>query len=58
MNEAAEKYFVGNAQVLRKLQALEKSLENNAKIVVSGNADLVNVIGEMAGILPLKQPQK
>jgi regulator of protease activity HflC (stomatin/prohibitin superfamily) len=55
VNEAAEKYFVGNAQILRKLQALEKSLENNAKIVVPGNAELVNVIGEMAGILPLKQ---
>lgn len=55
VNEAAETYFVGNAQVLRKLQALETSLKDNAKIVVPGNADLVNVIGEMAGVLPLKK---
>jgi len=55
VNEAAEKYFVGNAQVLRKLEAVEKSLANNAKIVVPGNTELVNVIGEMAGILPLKK---
>jgi regulator of protease activity HflC (stomatin/prohibitin superfamily) len=58
VNEAAEKYFVGNAQVLRKLEAVEKSLANNAKIVVPAGTELVNVIGEMAGILPLKVEQK
>ena len=61
LNEAAEKYFIGNAQVLRKLEAVEKSLANNAKIVIPANTELVNVIGEMAGILPLKktvQPPK
>ena len=58
VNEAAEKYFVGNAQVLRKLEAVEKSLEHNAKIVVPANTELVNVIGELAGILPLKREQK
>lgn len=55
VNEAAEKYFVGNAQVLRKLQAMENALMNNAKIVVPSNAELVNVIGEMAGVLPIKK---
>lgn len=58
VNEAAEHYFVGNAQVLRKLEALEKALENNAKIVVPANTELINVVGEMAGILPLKKEQK
>lgn len=55
VNEAAEKYFVGNAQVLRKLEALERSLENNTKIVVPSNSELINVIGEMAGVLPIKK---
>jgi regulator of protease activity HflC (stomatin/prohibitin superfamily) len=55
VNEAAEQYFVGNAQVLRKLEAVEKALEHNTKIVVPPNTELVNVIGEMAGILPLKK---
>lgn len=58
VNEAAEKYFVGNAQVLRKLEAVEKSIQNNAKIVIPSNTELVNVIGEMAGILPLKKEEK
>ena len=55
VNEAAEKFFVGNAQVLRKLEAVEKCLKDNAKIVVPANTELVNVIGEMAGILPIKR---
>ncbi len=55
VNEAAERYFVGNAQVLRKLEAVEKSLEHNAKVVIPTNAELVNVIGELAGVLPLKK---
>jgi regulator of protease activity HflC (stomatin/prohibitin superfamily) len=53
VNESAEKYFVGNAQILRKLQALETSLQTNTKIVVPTGSDLVNVIGDMAGIAPL-----
>ena len=55
VNEAAEKYFIGNAQVLRRLQALETALQNNAKIIVPSDKDLVNVIGEMAGLVPLKR---
>ncbi len=59
VNEAANKYFIGNAQLLRKLEAVEKALMENAKIVVPSNAELVNVIGEMAGVLPLrKQPSQ
>jgi regulator of protease activity HflC (stomatin/prohibitin superfamily) len=58
VNEAAEKYFVGNAQLLRKLETVETSLKDNAKIVVPENNELVNVIGEMAGVLPLKGKEK
>ena len=52
VNEAADRYFVGNAQLLRRLTAVETSLSANAKIVIPANTELVNVIGEMAGILP------
>ena len=53
VNEAAEKYFIGNAQVLRKLQMVETSLMSNAKIVVPADSQLVNLIGDMAGITPI-----
>jgi regulator of protease activity HflC (stomatin/prohibitin superfamily) len=55
VNEAADKYFIGNAQLLRKLEALEVSLEKNAKIVIPSGTELINIIGEMAGIIPIKQ---
>lgn len=58
VNEAADKYFIGNAQLLRKLEAMEMCLKNNAKIVVPTGSELVNIIGEMAGIVPLKEIKK
>lgn len=58
VNQAAEEYFIGNAQILRKIEMVEKALEHNAKIVVPSNTELVNVIGDMAGILPLKREDK
>ncbi|MFH0865653.1 MAG: SPFH domain-containing protein [Bacteroidota bacterium] len=58
VNEAADKYFIGNAQVLRKLEAMEKSLSENAKIVIPTGSELVNVIGDLAGILPLNKKAK
>lgn len=57
VNEAAEKYFVGNAQLLRRLQAMEESLRNNAKFVIPTDQELVNVIGEMAGVLPIRKKE-
>ncbi len=55
VNEAAEEYFIGNAQILRKLEAVEKAMGTNTKFVVPVGSDLVNVISEMAGIVPLKK---
>lgn len=55
VNEAADKYFVGNAQLLRKLQATETSLMNNAKIIVPEGSEIMNVIGEMSGVVPVKR---
>ena len=57
VNEAAEKYFVGNAQLLRRLETVEKALANNVKIVVPSDSQLVNVIGDLAGVLPLKEKE-
>jgi len=54
VNESAERYFTANAQILRRIEAVERSLQNNAKIVVPTGSDLVNILGEMAGLVPLK----
>jgi len=58
VNEAANKYFVGNAQLLRRLEAMEKSLEHNSKIVVPTGSEVVNVISEMAGMPPILPGKK
>ena len=58
VNEAANTYFVGNAQLLRKLETLERSLRDNAKIVIPAGSELINVIGDLAGVtpVPIKRP--
>ncbi len=58
VNEAAEKYFIGNAQLLRRLQMAERALESNTKIIVPSNTELVNVIGDLAGVVPIKKNEK
>jgi len=60
VNEAADKYFVGNAQLLKRLETLEGALSENSKIVVPTGTDLVNIIGDMAGVnvLPLEKKKK
>ena len=57
VNESADLYFKGNAQQLRKLQAVETSLTTNSKIVVPTDSALVNVVGNLAGI-DTNQPKK
>ena len=58
VNEAANQYFIGNAQILRKLEAVETALTSNTKIVVPSDTELVNVIGELAGVVPLRRDAK
>ncbi len=55
VNDAANKYFVGNAQILRKLESVEKALATNTKVVIPSQTELVNVIGELAGVMPIKK---
>jgi regulator of protease activity HflC (stomatin/prohibitin superfamily) len=58
VNEAADKYFVGNAQMLRKLEAVERALYQNSKVVVPADTQLVNVIGDLGGLLPMASDGK
>jgi len=49
VNEAAEKYFIGNAVVLKKLETVSEALKDNAKIVIPTDSSLINIIGDLAG---------
>ena len=49
VNVAAEEYFIGNAQLLKKLETVAEALKDNTKIIVPAGSDLVNVINDLAG---------
>lgn len=57
VNESANKYFVGNAQLLRRLETVETALKDNTKIVLPADRQLVNVIGDLSGgqVIPVKR---
>ncbi|MCD6425891.1 MAG: SPFH/Band 7/PHB domain protein [Anaerolineales bacterium] len=49
VNVAAEEYFIGNAQLLKRLETVAEALKDNTKIIVPSDVDLVNVISDLAG---------
>jgi regulator of protease activity HflC (stomatin/prohibitin superfamily) len=54
VNQAAQQYFVGAAQDLRKIQAAETSFGSGTmKLVVPEGVPLVNVFSEAAGVTPV-----
>jgi len=57
-NEAADKFFIGNAQLLKKLEVTVDSLKENTKIVIPTDSELINVIGDLAGVLPIKKSNR
>jgi regulator of protease activity HflC (stomatin/prohibitin superfamily) len=57
VNEAAQKYFRGEAQNLKKLEVAEKVLSENTKFIIPEGKELSLVISEAAGteIIPIKK---
>jgi len=55
VNEAAQQYFIGNAQMLKRLEVAERALMQNSKIIIPSNMELVNVISDLAGIVPIQK---
>jgi regulator of protease activity HflC (stomatin/prohibitin superfamily) len=51
VNEAAEKYFTGNAQTLKKIEMVETSLKDNAKVIITDKGITPTLF---LGELPLK----
>jgi len=57
INEAAQKYFMGNAQILKKIEAVENSLKSNAKILVDTNK-VQTIVTEAAGVTPIPREKE
>jgi regulator of protease activity HflC (stomatin/prohibitin superfamily) len=56
VNEAANKYFIDNAQKLKALEVTQASLQNNTKIIVPAGQSVVNVIGGFGDTNPGNPP--
>jgi len=52
VNEAADKYFIGNAQILKKLETVEGALKENVKFIVDSDK-VQTIITDAAGIAPI-----
>lgn len=55
VSKAADKFFLGNAQLLKQLQVTQASLQDNTKLVMSDQSRLINVLGlgeALAGTQP------
>jgi len=55
VSKAADKFFLGNAQLLKQLEVTQASLQDNTKLVMSDQSKLVNVLGlgeALAGTQP------
>ena len=60
VNNAANEFFIENAQILKKLQVTEESLKNNSKIIVTKDGiDPTLVINETNdSVIPIPQKEK
>ena len=60
VSTAADKYFIGNAQLLKQLEVTQASLQDNSKLVVSDQSKLINVLGlsEALSKMPPRPTQK
>ena len=55
VNEAAEKYFVGNAQALKQLEMVETALRDNTKVVITEHGISPTLL---LGSLPISPPSE
>lgn len=54
--EAADKFFKDRAEVYRKLEVAERTLQHNTKFIIPSGSELVNVLnlGDKNDVLPMK----
>jgi regulator of protease activity HflC (stomatin/prohibitin superfamily) len=55
VNEAAEQYFVGNAQVLKQMEMVETALRDNTKVVITEHGISPTLL---LGSLPISTPME
>ncbi len=57
VNKAANEYFIGNAQTLKKIEATEEALKGNAKFLVDASK-VQTIVTDAAGVSPIPMMKK
>ena len=57
VNEAADKYFIGNAQALKKLETVEIALKENVKFILDSDK-ITTIVTDAAGVSPIPMEKK
>ena len=55
VNEAADKYFTGNAQTLKQMEMVENSLKDNAKVIVTEHGISPSLFLGSVPVTPVKE---
>lgn len=57
VNESANKYFKGNAQILKKLDTVEGAFKKGTKLIIDSKSKVSNIVSELAGVpvVPTKE---
>ena len=58
VNESADKYFKGNAQLLKQYEVVQESLKNNSKIILTEKGIQPVIVFGQEGVLPIKTLRK
>lgn len=58
VSNAANTFFIGNAQILKQLEVTQASLQDNTKLVISDQSRLVNVLGLGETLAAVKETQQ
>jgi regulator of protease activity HflC (stomatin/prohibitin superfamily) len=58
VSTAADKFFIGNAQLLKQLEVTQASLEENTKLIMSDQSRLINVLGLTEALEKMPKTEK
>ena len=58
INESADKYFKGNAQLLKRYEVTQDSLKNNSKIIITEKGIQPVILFGDEKVIPIKQQQR
>ncbi len=58
VSTAADRFFIGNAQLLKQLEVTQASLEENTKLIMSDQSRLINVLGLTEALSQMKDKKK